>query len=80
MLWRCARDCPQAAEDVDFLCDDFLDWTGHGDGWGDYDDYPMEFFFNPDGEDDERHQQTVTSCRVEEGGAESQQYIVYVEE
>ncbi|KAK7732633.1 hypothetical protein SLS63_004888 [Diaporthe eres] len=52
MLWRCARDCPQAAQNVDFLYPDlYREGLSSKKQYGKYDE---ESFFDPDDEDDER--------------------------
>lgn len=51
MLWRCARDCPRAAENVNFVYRDFQDWTSRVDQYGEYDEYS---FGNSDDVDDQR--------------------------
>lgn len=47
MLWRCARDCPLASENVDFLCDDIQYWTAGGTPFERY-DIATDGFFYPD--------------------------------
>lgn len=51
MLWRCARDCPQATENVNFVYRDFQHWTSPDNEYGEYDDV---VFHNPDDDDDWR--------------------------
>lgn len=36
MLWRCARDCPLASDNVDLLCEDIQYWMAGNTGFGNY--------------------------------------------
>lgn len=56
MLWRCARDCPRATENVNFLFENFTNWLDGG-GWSIYDPDEEQGFYDPDAEDDKRQKE-----------------------
>ncbi|POS69359.1 hypothetical protein DHEL01_v212248 [Diaporthe helianthi] len=48
LLWRCAKDCPLAARNVDFLCEDYLHWMT---GDEPYTEYDPRHFYTPEDEE-----------------------------
>lgn len=53
MLWRCARDCPRAAQNVDFFYPEYF-FKGRLASKKQYGEYEEESFYDPDDADDER--------------------------